>query len=300
MTAVTVASRSTVSRMLRRRSLTRTCTSRSPTRITCGLAVMAVKHASASRAGHDVASGRWMRLRFALMTSKRASASVVACSGGQMPASIRAPVISRMKSVPVDRLPPEVDPGGRRSTARRVQAAREVGDPLALLLGDDAVGGGILQDHAVQRFLDAVQVRVTTRLVRLWVLISSSSSPRNERLLFPVSRVLGQDLFQPLAEAAVAYRVLVQVHVDVVADRVLHLRRARPRAGHRRDLLPEVGRGERDRRQHLVDAEGLQVLVDQLADLLPVQARVERAVVDPVPAAGAQSRSRRTASRRRR
>src|ERR1039457_3925813 len=51
----------------------------------------------------------------------------------------------------------------------------------------------------------------------------------------------GEDLFQPLAEAAVPYRVLGEVDVDVVADCVFHLRRARSGTGHGLHLLPEVG-----------------------------------------------------------
>ena len=107
--------------------------------------------------------------------------------------------------------------------------------------------------------------------------------PQGQGELFPLLPERLDDLLQPFGQPAVMLGVLIPVLAQVVADRVLHLRRPGPGRTQAGDLGVEVGGGDRHRRDLLLDAECLDMIIDQPADLLPVQRRVEPVLAVTAP-----------------
>ena len=94
----------------------------------------------------------------------------------------------------------------------------------------------------------------------------------------PLLPPLLDDLLQPLAQRLVEHRVLLDAHVDLVADGVLHLARLRVVGSERVDPLVELGREELDLLDQDLDAVGGDGVGDQLADLLTAARQVEPVV----------------------
>ena len=97
-------------------------------------------------------------------------------------------------------------------------------------------------------------------------LLAGVDDPRPQLLqllvdLLPVVAELLEDGGQRLRERRLEIRVVVELHVEVVTDRVLDLRRLRLRAGPPRHLPDEVLVEDRNGRHPGIDPPGFQVLV---------------------------------------